>query len=197
MFNVPPAVRAREWPKLGGIVPMGNDSDTAFFGYSLYEEYRTNLPKLITAPADVKANDAKDITGAIGYFKKITASGGPAVRNYRLTLLVPKFYVMKLLISDSLTPDEVADAKDYVDRALALSPTDPEAYWTLSQLDTLENDIPSAKAALAKAAELEPGIAATYDSMLNLATFAKDKHYYDSSLRAAQAAIPGFTAPGR
>lgn len=191
LYNISPRERAERWTNLGELSPMGNVQDTGFFGHELYEKYRSEIEKIRNASVEDKQNAVRDLKGGIAHFKSLANIGGDAYKNYRMTLLVPKFYILEIAIQGNLSEEEFLDAEAYTMRAIELSPMDPEGYWTLSQIYLADKKIDKAKEALAKASEIEPRISLTYKLMLNIAKVTKDEKYFQYSINKAKEGLIG------
>ncbi len=189
-FNTQLPARASMWQQLGGVTPMGDGYDSVWMFNKVYKAYNGSAESLRKENEEMKKAVLDELDGVSAYLLKLSQERR---HDYGIHLLGEQMLYLRMRIANDFTGEPLHNAQVLAEKTIQLAPTDPQAYWMLSQLQTVSHNLTGAQQTLERALVLEPKLGTTHQFILLTARNMKDPVYYQSSLVRAQELIPGFT----
>lgn len=111
--------------------------------------------------------------------------------NYKFAFAALRLKNLQMFLNQQATPDDVAQAQKYADRAIALSPTNPMTYWALTETYFDTGDYDTARHYAAKAVEIDPSVKLSWVVKMNFEKTIGDTDAYRATKKAAAIQFPG------
>jgi len=187
-YNTNLPSRAKMWSSFSGISPMGDSSDSVIMFDNIFKTYDREKQNIRTWDIKKKEVVLKELDEVINYLSTINSQKD----DYEIILITAKIAYIRMYIAEDIKSPLFDKTKNLLQRAMLLSPTDPQPYWIKVQLETASGNFAEAKNTLEKAFILEPKLTYTNNLILQLAKDMNDQKYYDFALRRAKENIPNF-----
>jgi hypothetical protein len=89
--------------------------------------------------------------------------------DYNLILFRAKLMYIRMYIANNIATPMFKETQDLLQRAMTISPTDPQPYWVLLQLEAASGNFEETKNLLEKAVMLQPQSIYTHKLVLQFA----------------------------
>jgi putative inorganic carbon (HCO3(-)) transporter len=188
IYNTNLPLRASLWKNLEGISPMGDSSDSVIMFDNIFKTYDREKQNIRAWDDYKKDVILKELDAIIDHLTTVNNK----VDDYELILIHTKISYVRMYIAKDVGGDLFDKTKNLIERAISLSPADPQPYWVLVQIRTASGDLIGAKDSLEKAFILEPKSTYTNKMILLLAKSINDEEYYNFALKRAVENIPNF-----
>lgn len=168
---------------------IGEDWDVSGVGHDTYNLFSSNATQ-IKNNKQVLPYVEKDLDSLIKYLEIVTTRNKT---DYRLYSTIVYLYSTQIYLTDKSIDPEL---KDHIlillSHAKSLSPTNPEVYWGVAQIDAWTGDLNSAEKAYRDAIALDPSIPVSHTFFINFAKNKGDDKLYKEAVDQAQKDIPNF-----
>lgn len=187
-YNTNLPLRASLWKNIFGISPMGDSGDSVIMFDNIFKTYNKEKQNIRTWDVNKKEIVLKELDEVINHLSKIIDQKD----DYDLILITAKISYIRMYITQDIKSPLFDKTQNLLQRAIKLSPTDPQPYWIKVQLETASGNFVEAKNTLEKAFIIEPRLIYTNGLILELAKNMNDQKYYDFALKRAKDNIPNF-----
>lgn len=182
-------LRAARYEELLHGSSIGNDWDVGGFAHDVYKLYASD-------PVGVKNNVQlmkyvpADLTSLLSYLNVI-AKNYPL--DYRLYISIVHLYSTKIYFTDQLSdPETTKYIIGVINHAKELSPTNPESYWGMAQVDVWKGDLKGAEQEYRTAIALDPQLPASHRLFIKFAEAVGNKKLYAEAFTEANKDVPNF-----
>ena len=170
------------WP------PIGNTDDINLVVKEVVNQYALGRAQIL---ADVV--NREKIIGSLKDFRNfISKLSDQNSIDYRLAYNTANLTSLIKTFDSSYSNDKLKEGLAYAKRAENLSPSNPQAYWTIASLDFYLGDISDAKEAAKRSVELNKTVSDSYLLLLNIANASGDQKLFQDTALQAISNIPGF-----
>jgi len=188
-FASPINKRPDLYPKLLKGSSVGSDWDTSELAFAMYKKYASN-PAVVKSDPKILPYAVKDINALLAYLEKVSETNK---NDYRL-------YISRNFLQNTLTyltdtpydKDTANKTLMVLDHAKALSPSNPNVYWSIAQVKVWGGDFKGVEEAYRKAIEVAPKSASSYNLFLKYAEIVGNKKLFDEIMILAKANIAGY-----
>jgi tetratricopeptide (TPR) repeat protein len=188
-YNSKLPARAPMWNNFARVTPMGTGFDSFIILNGIESAYEKNIDDLAKEQPNTKKIVTQELDAIASYLYN---ESGKHPYGFEQSLLGAKFFYLRMSANNDFNGEPFELATELADRALKLSPTNPEAYWIAAKIQFAAKNYTEAKDLLEQAFALAPASRQTNQLILALATATKDQAYYDMALARAKQNIPNF-----
>lgn len=188
-FAAPINKRPDMYAKLLSGSHVGEQWDVSDLAFNTHKIYSSD-------PVGLKADKSKlpylikNLESLLDYLYKVSETNGT---DYRLYLTIAHLENTLTYLSDRAYDPVVQERiLAILQKAIHLSPSNPNAYWSMAQTKIWGGDLKGAEAAYRQAVLVAPTIPSSYNLLLNYAKIVEDKKLFDEVMTQAQENIPGY-----
>jgi hypothetical protein len=146
-----------------GISPMGNGRDVGYIANQLLGAYQRNIAVTKQDPKRVAQAHA-DIEKFLS--EEVDQATMVAAADYRLWISAGKLVNFDMTIMNTFDETSLMRARTYLNRAITLSPTNPQGYWALGQTDAYAKRVDDARTNFIRARDLDMTILASHQYLI-------------------------------
>jgi O-antigen ligase len=189
-FTLPLEARAKAYDQTESMSPYGSAVFLAKRADFTYQSvYLPNVPMISEQSPENRAIAVKAIDALVA---SLYSSFTKYPENEEGWLSIGRLESVKVAINNKADPDTFKDMEHAGERAIALSPTNPQGYWLLGQAYVYEKAYGKAEAQFEKAYMLDPRVAESHMALINLAMLEADQKKFDMYIKRAYKESPGF-----
>lgn len=189
VFGSPISTRSSMYNGLLSGSNVGNDWDVSGFAHDIYKFYASNSQALKNDKSIIPIYE-KDINSLIKYLEEIEKTNKT---DFRLYMKIFNLYSTSIFIGDkSLDQNTGEYLLGVLDKAINLSPHNPEVYWGMAQLYAWSGNIKGIEESYKKAIAIDPQVSASHKLLIQFAQAIRDEKLYNEAIIQAEKDIPGF-----
>lgn len=181
-YNSHLPARVYLWKNLSRISPMGDSYDSVIIFNNIFKTYDKEKQNIRDWDINKKEIVLKELDEIIKHLTRLTNYKN----DYNLILINAKICYLRMYISNDISDTLVDKMHKLLNKAILLSPSDPQPYWVKSNLYIEGHNLYEAKNMLEQALILEPRLEYTHSLILKLANDMNDKEYYNFTLNRAK-----------
>jgi O-antigen ligase len=181
-YNASLPSRAGLWQNFSGVSPMGDSSDSIIIFYNIFKTYDKEKQNIRTWDIRKKEIVLKELDAIIDYLFILINKKD----DYDLILTTARISYLRMYIAEDVSTPLFNKTQNLIQKAILLSPTDPQPYWIKVQLEIVSGNFMEAKNLLEKSLILAPKLTYTHNLILQFAKNINDEVYYNFALKRAQ-----------
>ncbi len=188
-FSSPINQRVDLYPNLLKGSHAGSDWDASNLIFETYRLYASN-PSAIKNDKEKLPYLVKNLEAIIAYSYKLAEQNPTDYRlHISISFLENTLTYLTARPYDTETQNRVLE---FLEKARALSPTNPNVYWSIAQVKVWGNDLKGAEEAYKESIRVAPNIRSSYNLTLQYAQVVGNKKLFDEILIQAKENIPGY-----